>query len=325
MPEITIREATPADAAILADIERRSPIVTGEAKIQIDRGDDYFAAARLMGEYTAFLAEVDGAPGGVFGASPHPVLLGGVKRRMLYINHARILPRFQDMGLGKKLSERLGQKYKGAVDSHYWYISPDNEHSLAFARNATNRWTIDPTWVHIDTAKLAGPPFGRPAMPADAPLIADMLNAAHEGEEMFLPYTAASLEERLSRDPQQYSWANLWLSERAVAGVWREGDCISIRVTLPSGEVDESRGAGLMDYGYLPGGEAELVALIRAWCALLAAQGMAEFTLFDSPPTRHHHFLAPLGECSSFGFWTPSLPQPQGAETNGLYVDHIYF
>jgi hypothetical protein len=55
--DLQIRHATEADGPLLADIERRSPVVMRDIKTITDRGDDYFAAARLLGEGTVFLAE----------------------------------------------------------------------------------------------------------------------------------------------------------------------------------------------------------------------------------------------------------------------------
>lgn len=325
MPEITIRRATEADGPTLAYLERSSPLVTAESQLIIDRGDDYFAASRLMEDVTIALAEVDGEPAGVFCGAMNRTLLGGVVRNMLYIHHARILPRFQDLGLGKKLAGFVGDPYKDRTDSTYWYISPANEHSQGFARNAQNRWSFGPTMIGIDTGAFAGPPTGRTATPADAPAIIAMLNSAHDDEEMFLPYTPESLAARLMRDPALYSWDRVWLTEHAVIGVWPEGEVLSVRMTSASGETTESRGACVMDFGYVPGHESELLDLLRAWCTGLRERGMEELSIFSSPHTGHWDLLSPLGHHTPFHFWTPAIPQPADSERHGLYVDHVYF
>ena len=323
--EVTIREASTADAAALAAVERNSPLVLGDSMLAIDRGADYFAAARLMGQTTVIVAEVAGRVVGAFCGVAHPVMLGGERRMMLYIHHARILPVFQDRGIGKKLGTAFAEKYRGIADSHYWYISRANAHSQAFARRAQNRWTFGPTLIGIETAAFTGPHAGRPATPADAPAIVAMLNAAHAGEEMFLPYTEVSLAERLDRDPEQYGWSNVWLTGRAVVGVWPEGDSITVRRTDREGIVSESRGAAVLDFGYLPGGEDDLVAVLGAWCAWLTVRGMTELSIFSSPGCRHWPLLKDLGTPTPFDFWTASIPQPVEAATRGLHVDHVYF
>ncbi|HSS11577.1 MAG TPA: hypothetical protein VLL25_16950, partial [Acidimicrobiales bacterium] len=60
--EIIVRFATETDAPALADIERRSPMVLGDIAVTIDRGDDYFAATRLMEDVGIVVAEIDGLP-----------------------------------------------------------------------------------------------------------------------------------------------------------------------------------------------------------------------------------------------------------------------
>jgi GNAT superfamily N-acetyltransferase len=324
-PTITIREATPANAATLADIERRSPLMLGDSQLAIDRGDDYFAAARLMEDATVFLAEVDGAPAGVYCGALHPVRLGGIERNLTYIHHARILPEYQRHGLGRKLGQAVGDKYRGRSEGNHFYISRDNANSQGYARTAKNRWSFGPTLVDIDTAATAGPPAGRPATPSDAPRIAEILNATHAAEEMFLPYTAESLIARLERAPAQYGWDRLWLHGDAVVGVWPQGESITARYTDATGHVTESRTASALDYGCLPGAEPELLDLLRAWSAWLAPRGISGLELFTSPGSRLSTTLTPLGETTTFDFWTPEHPEPASALEHGLYVDHIYF
>jgi GNAT superfamily N-acetyltransferase len=325
MTDVTIRDATAADGPLLASIERNSPLVMGGRQLAIDRGEDYFAASRLMGEVTILIAAVDGEPAGAFCAALHRTLLGGVERSMFYFHHTRILPRFQDHGVGRKLAAALRERYAGRIDSSYWYISPANEHSLGFARAAQNKWSFGPALIALDTAALAGPAFGRTATAMDATRLVQLFNAAHQGEEMFMPYTTESLSARLARAPRQYSWERVQMTDRAALGVWPEGETTSLRLVEPSGEVSEFRSGAVLDFGYLPGGEDDLVALLRGACAVLARDGMAELTIFSSPGARHWDLLSNLGTPGEFWFWTSELPQPADAESNGLYVDHIYF
>lgn len=322
---VAVREATEGDGPILAGIERRTPLQLGDSALVIDRRDDYFAAARLMGEATVLIAELNGVPAGVFCAVPHRAMIGGVERRMLYIHHARILPEAQNKGVGKLLGDAVREKFAGKVDSNYFYISPGNVQSQAFARRAENRWSIRPTLIDLETSSMTGVSVGRPSTPADAPQIVALINAAHSGEEMFLPYTVESLSARLDRAPSQYSWDRVWLTGHAVVGVWPEGEWISTRVISPGGESRESRGAAVLDFGYEPGGEHELLALLGAWCSWLEARGMSSLSLFSSPGARHWSLLNPLGELRRFDFWTPAIPAPEPAAGHGVYVDHIYF
>ncbi len=316
-----------ADTALLSSLERNSPLVFDDgSSIAIDRGDDYFAATRLMGGAKVLIAEVDGDPAGVFCTCAHETMVGGEPRRMLYFHHARILPRYQRHGVGKRLADETLERWKGQFDSPYWYISRRNTRSQAFARNAPGKWSFGPEWVSLACADNAGPPHGRPATPADAGQIVEILNACHAGEEMFRPYSVASLTERLERDPAQYSWGNILLADGAMAGVWQEGRYIAAKFTGSEGQTNESPGAAVLDYGFLPGAGGEMRALLRAWCSFLMEQGMTGLSVFTSARSRTRPLFEGLtGEVSEFDFWTPAIPEPEGARSRGLYVDHIYF
>ena len=324
--QIVIREAIEADGPALAEIERRTALQLGDAELVIDRGNDYFAAARLMGDATVLMAEMDGQPVGVFCAAPHRALIGGVERRMLYIHHARILPGAQNKGLGKLFGDQLREKFAGQTDSNYFYISPGNLQSQAFARRAQNRWSVQPTLIDLAvTRDNAEPGVVRAATPADAARIVALLNSAHSGEEMYLPYSVASFSARMARAPGLYSWDQVWLTGRAVIGVWPEGESITVRVTPEEGPAVESRGAAVLDFGYEQGAESELLGLLKAWGGWLDERGMSSLSLFSSPGARHWELLRRLGEIRPFDFWTPAIPEPENVADRGVYVDHIYF
>jgi ribosomal protein S18 acetylase RimI-like enzyme len=326
-PVVSIRKAGEEDGPILAEIERQTPIVFHGGSLFIDRGDDYFAAARLMEDFTVLLAEVNGEPAGAFCGALHPALVAGIPRQMLYIHHSRILPDYQRLGIGRKLAAAMTDCYRDrGVDSQYWYISKTNARSQAFAARAENRWSISPLMLALDPTEFAGKSCGRPAKPADAAEVVAILNTAHEGEEMFVPYTPESFSARLSRAPWQYGWDRVWTTGSAVVGVWPEGESITVRLVDTEGQRVDARGAAVLDYGCLPGAEADLLALIAAWSTALSDTGITELSIFTSPGARLANLL--LGrevDRSPFDFWTPSLPEPPGAPARGLYVDHIYF
>lgn len=154
----------------------------------------------------------------------------------------------------------------------------------------------------------------------------DILNACHEGEEMFLPYTIESLTARLERAPSEYTWSNLLLSDHAVAGVFREGEYIRYIETWADGRVETSTGGSLFDFGFLPAAEEEAHRLLGACCAGLLAAGMTGLSMFSSPGSRTWDCFRSVGlEGGRFDFWTPGVPEPPDVSSHGIYVDHIYF
>ncbi len=333
-PNITIRIAEPHDTALLRRLELESPLADGaDGAFHVDRGEDYLAQRRMMGDPTVLIAEVDGEPAGTMGAVLHPAIIGGLQRRMLYFHHARILPRFQRIGIGRAFSDRLYEIYaKDGYDSAYWWIDRGNEASQGMASTAPNRWSVGVTWGQIETARHADAApideFAGVATAADVGRLADILNAGHVGEQMFLPYSVERLRRRLDREPGHYGWAQLYNTDGAAVGVWPHW--VTLRRTRrgePVGEtdVDATVIAATLDYGCIPGHEEELVALIRSWCRTLHDRGVGRLSLFASSPARLYELVRPLfDEIEEMDFWTPDLPEPP-ASRYGVYVDHVYF
>jgi hypothetical protein len=323
--EVTVRFATEADGPVLADIERRSPMVLGPTTVTIDRGDDYFAAARLMEEVTIAVAEVDGVPGAVNCAAAHTVQVGGRPYRMGYFHHLRILPEHQRKGLFQQLGQALSSRYMPPhVDGTYAYVSPENAASQRLF-SFTEAWPVQPLMCELPVAGLRGPPAGRPAEPADAEAIVATLNRCHRDEEMFCPYTVPGLTARLGRSPHEYSWSSLRITDRAVAGVWPAGDYFTVITESPEGRRVEREGF-VLDHGLVPGGEDDYRQLLRSWCAELDDRGFTKLVTFTSQWSPNYSVLVELeADMQPFDLFVFGPATREGADRRGVYVDLIYF
>jgi hypothetical protein len=322
--QLEVREATPADGPILADVERRCPIELDDSRYWFDRGDDYFAFARLMEDCTVGLAFVDGAPAAVTCGARHTVRIGGEPKAIVTVSHLRVLPEHQRKGLWGA-ANRVLDKYWPEVAGSNAFIAVDNAGMRHGFRHTPDKWPTTVLAVRISTASAAGPPHGRPATPADADAIVGRLNAFHGDEEMFVPYTAQSLAARLERAPDLYGWDNLWLADGAIAGVWPAGRARRM-VTERGGRQTFSEPGVMLDYAFEPGCEAAFEALVRAWCGPLAARAMNRLTILTSPNSPGVDLLRSLAdEVEAFNHWSPGVPPPADAVGRGLYIDPIYF
>jgi hypothetical protein len=322
--DLLVREATSADAAVLADIERRCPIVVGDTRLWFDRGDDYFAGVRLMEDPTVGLAFVDGEPAAVTCGARHTVRIGGEARSIVTVSHLRVLPEHQRKGLWGA-ANRVLDKYWPEVAGSNAFIAVDNAGMQHGFRNTPDKWPTTVLAARIATARLAGPSFGRPATLADAAVVVARLNAFHGGEEMFVPYTEASLAARMSRAPDLYGWEKMWLADGAVVGVWPAGRARRA-VTERGGEQSFSEPGVVLDYAFAPGAEAAFEALVRAWCGWLDARGMNRLTLLTSPGSPGVDRVRALADdIEAFNHWTPGVRPPDDAAEKGLYIDPIYF
>jgi len=323
--EVTVRFATEADSAALADIERRSPMVLDQVAVMIDRGDDYFAAARLMEDVGIALAEVDGLPAGVNCAAVHTVHVGGQPYRLAYYHHLRILPGHQGKGLFAKLGQQLHERFTPPnVDGTYAYVSPDNASSQRLFTMAT-AWPVQPLRCELAVPELRGPSAGRRATPEDAAEIVEIVNACHENEEFFAPYTVESLSARLERVPAQYTWSDVRIGEGAVLGVWPAGETIRVVVDGPDGRRVEREGL-VLDHGFLPGYEAGFEALVRAASAELDDRGFTKLVMFSSAPSPNYPLIGELkATMMPFDMYVFGPPTPADAAQRGVYVDQVYF
>jgi hypothetical protein len=325
--DVTVREATKADAPALAEIERRSPVMLGETSIAFDRGDDYFAFTRLMAEVTVAVGFVGGGPAAVNCGAAHQVRVGGQDVRVMTAIHTRVLPEHQGKGLWGAVSGVLSEKYNPGtgVATGRGFVSAENAAMQRGFAKVPNRWSIQALRAQLDCAANAGSPAGRPATAADAGRIVEILNRCHTGEEMYLPYTADSLAQRLERAPAQYSWERLWLGDGAVVGLWPAGESIRLLLRSHGREVVSRRGL-VLDYGFEPGSEGALEALLRAWCAWLAERQLDTLSIFTSESSPGYGCLRRLASrIDAFDLWTPGMAEPPGAGERGLYVDQVYF
>ena len=324
MFDVVSREATLADAAVLADIERRCPIVLSDGvTMTIERGDDYFAFTRLMDDFLVALGFVDGKPAGVNVAALHTVRVGGRDYRIQAFAHLRILPEHQKKGLWGAINRVFDEKYPEEFGSTA-YPSVDNAAMLRGFAGAP-RWSMHQIRAQLLCAPLAGPQIGRPATPRDAPRIVEILNATHERDEMYLPYTVESFTARVERSPRDYSWDRVRMTDRAVVGVWPAGDTVRFIIESKGNRVESRRGLAL-DWGFLPGAEDEFEALLRAQCGWLNDRGLDRLSVFTSEASAGYERVRALAsELERFVVISFGIPEPPGAATRGLYVDPIYF
>jgi hypothetical protein len=322
--QLEVREAVPADALTLSDLERRCPIELGDTRFWFDRGERYFDFTRLTEDCTVGLASVDGEPAAMTCGTRHTVRIGGALKSIVLVSHLRVLPEHQRKGLWGAANGVL-DKYWPQVDGSSAYIALDNAGMQHGFRHTKDKWPGPTHRLRLSCARLAGPAFGRPATPDDVGEIVARLNAFHADEEIFVPYTAERFAARMERAPDLYGWDRVWLAEGAVLGVWPAGRALRV-VTERDGVQTHSDPGLALDYALAPGAEAAFKGLVRAWCGWLAAQGMDRLTIFTSPQGPASDLLRSLAdEVEPYNMWTPGVPVPDGAARRGLYVDPIYF
>lgn len=320
-PGVRAREASASDAPMLRDIERRTPIVTGGYKVYYDRGDDYFAGERLMGDVEVFVVERDDLVVG-FSARAFPqIRVSGEVFRGLYSHRLRLLPEAQGEGVQGPLNAVKMLSGVGRRCLNYAFVAEGNMTALR-SMERERFWVIGASRLIIDTAQAAGEAAGRSAGASDVHRLVGLFNVMHEQEELFVPYTPESLSLRLRRAPELYSWENVLLGTRAALGVWPAR--LGIRREANGGVTHDTR-ALVLDFGCERGAEDELIALIGAACSELAERGTTELSIFNSTPSPVFSALSVLAKRSEpylVGCFKAAGPD---LERRGVYVDQLYF
>jgi hypothetical protein len=322
----SIRPANASDWKALAELERSCPTQTSDGgSASIDRGETLQAHFELQGEYAIWIAEYEGKLVGARGLTVREAVLDGVPRRLCYSHFVRVLPAFQSQGLFQPLNAMALEGLQRSTDGIFAYMDPRNDAMRAAigGRAGGGGWTVHAQRLAIRCSDHAIAGGARRASPSDAARVAGLVNACHGSEAFFSQYSEQSLSQRLGRAPEAYSWSDLLVGERAVAGLWNSAER---RRTERDGVVRQSIRSPILDYGFE--GEAgldELIGLLGQWCHAALEAGTTHLALFSSKPSPGWGRLSALAEEIEAYEFPCFLPPPEDLERSGLYVDAVFF
>ncbi len=317
---VLVRRSTPSDGPALREIERTTPLDLAAGAVTYDKGNDYFALERLMGDVACYIIEVDGKPAGLFKIAERLLYVAGQRRQFVYAHRHRIAPWAQRRGLNRLISFYNISEMPASA-ARYMLIASD--HRLAVNMSPDGMWSVSPERVLIDTGAHVGSQVAaaRAATSADVIGLVDLFNDTHGNKELFVPYTHRTLSERLSRLPGGYSWGQIRLGDQAALGTW-PADWV-VTHTIGNTKVVDRRAIAL-DYGMREGAESELADLIRATCFELASQGITEISLFTTPGGRGRDVLLSLAKVVEPYRLIIPFPEPPDLATRGIYLDQVY-
>ena len=327
-PGIVVREATAADNEALITLELESPLVVGNIEETFDRSPDFFACHRHKGEFRVVIAEMGGRIAGVMAGVIQNPTIQGKRRRIMYVQQARVHPDFRGRRVAWSLANDLfAWASKLGAEGPYYLILPENEQSLAFVARGGGRWPIDVSLLSFDvedvkTERAERLTEGRLAESAA------LINETHAAEDFFEPLAVKALAERLRRD-RLYSIDNMYgvLDDGnlvAVGGLWDKGATTEqIHRDRASGETTRSRSASVADWGFAPGREAAFAELLRGLAGEAHRLGRTALSISEAAPgavpdpgLRAHRTAVAL--------FTPTVQPPPTASIRGLYVDMLY-
>jgi len=265
------------------------------------------------------VADGDGKLLGFAAGCLHPARIGGKVYPVMLLHHVRVPVEARGGGIFSAINRRVFAAHP-TQEGAYGHTAVANADGARL--DGPGAWSFGFHRAVLDAASLAGPPHGRTATPDDAPEIIEILNTCHDREEMFVPYTAESLTARLERAPDLYTWDNVVIGDGTVLGVWPAG----LKVTVEAGAdrtVDVR--AIVIDYGFVPGAETSFERLLRSECRSLLDQSHTELMVLTSDGSPHNAIVHSLARRTDPFLFRMSVPEPDGAEQRGLYIDAVYF
>jgi GNAT superfamily N-acetyltransferase len=316
-PGLLIRAAEPEDSARLVAVERDSPVPAGRGlTFSIDRVDA-LALSRMQPESVVLAAELDGEVVGMHSASLHEGLIGGHRKRLAWVHYPRVHPTHRGKWIGHALQAEILALIGPRIDHWYQIFAPGRD-----TEDGRHRWRTHSVWMLLDAGRIGGPRHGRPATPDDAELVVEMINASHAHDELFLPRTAESLTARMERAPTQYSWRDLLIGDGAVVGVWRGGWRV---IRNHHNHVFVGLQDNILDYGFLPGAEGELLRLLRAVCGpagRTAAEGYVG--MWTSVGSTAYPSLTALAGLQWPYELHSDIPEPATTGRRGVHLDALH-
>lgn len=329
---VEIRRLERTDADALARLEREAPMVLGDTTVRFEHDDEsrYLDACALRREATGVVSTERGEIIASLQVSMVPMRIGGRVFNINYSHRIRTHPDKLGYGLIKQMSDFGVRQPPVAtpMDGIMAAIDVRNEAMLMNGWiNRPGQWPNPPVRLVFDAAELAsGSTAATPCAWEDrVDDIVEVLNATHEGDEGYVPYTVETLTERVTRAPKLYGSDNFYVNALAVLGVWESGKTVRTIVTTPTGESVQRR-AVIADWGVRAGEDAELEQLLREVAAAVLAHGMTHIALYTSVRTPAFETLSKLStRRDDVHFWTPPIFPADGAEERGSYVDALAF
>jgi hypothetical protein len=326
LPEqVEVRPPRPDDLAAMMELELAAPVRRDDGtEVVIDHNSMQFEQARVVSDHRWLAAFQDGRMVAVQGVALVTAPIGGATCRVAYNHYSRSDPQTRQ---GGNLIHLVMSLYRDIFPSIDQFISiVDVKNAAGLRLSFGQPW---PTRVHrlfLSVAALAGRrASSSPHGTFDPEHAATLLNATHEGMNLWVPRTAAFLTERRNRAPAAYGPTSWQTTDNAALALWPSGERRTYR---KDGKQTARTLALVLDYGFRgESGREELVDLLGRAAAELLGQGISHLAIFvsdDHPPTR---WLMDLAEASdTYVVCAPELNPERPAPPNGpIYVDHIIF
>jgi hypothetical protein len=305
---LRIREATWRDGEALADLFANAPETVGDWRLVVERGPNPYAQFRLQEHPNVQVVECRGV---LLAAAAHACrnsLISGERVAVHLMSAWRVREGFRGHGLSRLLQSAAGPGTAWFGPITYWYERVGNASQGWLDKMRTMIESRDNSVDGLSASVHLLPPLSpadapdagglvvRPIGRDDLPRCVELINATHDGLDLFRPYTAEFLESHLD-DPSWgpkpgflspvYRWADHAVVEDAgtivaCGGLWDRGHDVREVWSRPdTGERRTVAATALLDWGHDANRADAMAHLIRHFLVRTAELG-------------RNHLLAPL-------------------------------
>jgi hypothetical protein len=323
--DVQVRAVRPDDIPAMTRLELASPVRRDDGtEVVIDHNGKQLEPAPVVSDHRWHAAFQDGRMVAVQGVALATAPIGGVMRRVAYNHYSRSDPQTRQSGNLIHLVMSLYRDIYPAIDQYLSIVDVRNPAGLRLSFGEP--WPTRVQRLFLPVEALAGRRASAPPPRTfDGERAAALLNATHEGMNLWVPRTAAFLAQRQRRAPSVYGPTSWRLTDSAALALWPSGER---RTYSKDGGQTVRTLALVLDYGFAgERGREELTGLLCRASSELVGHGISHIAVFvsdDHPPTR---WLADLAEAAdTYAVCAPVLSGQHGAPPTGpVYVDHILF
>jgi hypothetical protein len=320
---VEVRAPRRDDLPAMEQLELSAPVQREDGtQVVIDHGGKQFDQASVLSDHRWLAAFEDGRMVAVQGVALVTAPIDGVMQRIAYNHYSRSDPQNRQSGNHIGILLTLYRDIFPAIDQ---FLSMVDVHNTVGLRLSFGQpWPTRVRRLFLPVEALARRRASRsPRRPFDPRHAAALLNATHQGMNLWVPRTADFLTQRQNRAPSVYGPTCWRMTEHAALALWPSGERRTYR---KDGEQTVRTLALALDYGFTgESGREELTGLLCHAAEELLGQGISHIAIFVSeghPPTQ---WLCDLAEASdTYAVCAPVLEQP-APPAGPVYIDHLIF
>ena len=309
--DVEVRRPGPDDAAEMRRLELAAPVRRDDdTEVIIDHAGRQLAAFSGGRMLAVQAVAITAAP------------INGTMNRVAYNHYSRSDPATRNSGNLIHLVATLYRDIYPIIDQFASLVDVQNPTGLRLSFGIP--WQTLVRRLFLSTAALAARrQESTRRTPFDPIRAAELLNATHEGMNLWKPRTADFLMERHQRAPGVYGPECWRMTPDSVLALWRSGE----RRTYRKGDSASTRTLALvLDYGFTGDqGRPDLTDLLSEAAVELVDEGISHLALFVSDEHPGTKWLMELADAfDTYAICAPILQRP-APPAGPVYVDQVIF